>query len=236
MLETTELGPHETSTEVEVSIDNAQFIQECQIKTKKYIKSHYGNAIKNSSDLCDDMEQRILELLLRYDIPRYDKSRGDVWMYIMSCISNNAKKAYQEHTSTMGESPEVRRLAKRAMDLMAAKNFNEEEVAKELKIKVSTLRSYINICKTMYSLDAEDDDGNTLYDYVGRGDSKIYDNSINIDKLLNGKTKKEQFILKVYLKQKSEHKRDWKRSTVEICKKKGVTEKQVTEVIKSINK
>lgn len=227
------VAPLQTSCSVENKEVSNEFIIECQRRIKRYIDKYY----QVPSDLKLDMEQRVIELLLTNDIPMYDESKSELWKYISTRISYHSSRAFLEHTSNMSESPEIKRIAKKAKKMME-NGMSLDESSEALNVKPKTLQMYLNACSSVYSLDAENEDGDCLYDHISNNQKKS-DNEEKFEErlkeVLKGKSKEEQFILKTFIQQKMENKRDWKRSTVNICKKKGLSEKRVTSVLKEFS-
>lgn len=168
----------------------------------------------------------ILDVIKKID--KYD-AKTPFWTYILNSIKWSEIKAFNYETSYFRADDDARRKSKKCIEKINEENLSIEEAAKLMNMHQSTVYKYMNMHSELCSLESGADNMIAAPSAV-ETDNDYEEKQEIIDRVKSGMTKLERFIIDAYLGQAD--KKDWKKRTIEICKRRSITASKTSETIK----
>lgn len=212
----------------------------CAYKVQNHVDRRYGSL---DLHIREDMTQDVSAMIETY-IEKYKPDKhGDFWAYMNVSIKSAAIKYYHKEVGNPGVSDYERREGKKARELID-NGMTLEEAASTLKHKKTTTESHLLASSNFKSTDFKDEDGHTVLDKLGTHMIDDYNEDMHNDVIINLSIKQikdkmnmeENFIIDTYLEQKKTYDKKWKTPTFDICKRYGITNHRVKDVIKRFKK
>lgn len=228
--------------EVQLDVQQDKIIAVCAYMTQGYINRYFGSGIISDGMLEDMLHDTLVKVL--DSIPDYQKrepaGRPPFWAYIYKQIEKWSKVSYHGWSSFFGETAETHRRAKKVWKMINEEQLSMEEVMNRTGYKKSTIEKYLMLVNCMLSLDKEMEPGNSLYDVIGLeqdfewmadDEDEMEDKQFaRYQPVLDTMNDEEQFIITTYLQMGG--KKDFRRQTEILCKKRGISGRKVTSTIR----
>lgn len=179
------------------------------------------------------VKENIIQDIILDIIVLIDKYNGKTpfWAYILNNIKWSEIEAFHNETSKFKACADTKKKAQKCIEKMNEENLSAEEISKLMNMHKSTVHKYMNMQNGFCSLESGIEN---LADSIQAIETDTSDDSEVkqevIDRVKSGMTKLERFIIDAYLGQAD--KRDWKKRTIEICKRRSITAKKTGETIK----
>lgn len=234
-----------------VKEDCSRILNVCTYKVQKYINSHYGKSFLNEDSLKDMVQNTAVSIMGSISDYILTDKAVPFWAYINVCIRSAAKEAYRKETGAMGASAHVMREASKTVEKMHSEHLSEDEVAKSMHMKKSTVQSYVRLkCHTLsmdepVALAAVDsfNEGDTLADRIGEKKQDILRrDSVDevlkeepgevheiVEKMLVSMNEEARFVIDNYLKYAPED--NWRELTMKACRQKNISESRTMDII-----
>lgn len=206
-------------------------------RLEMHVRRTYRNGVTEDEleDIIQEATVRLWEALSDYYVNGKNVNYN---AYVAKSIEYASKKAYRKTIGFLYASESTKRKADKVAAQMKEQNMSDAEIAKTIGCKESTVKSYrlLHESKKMTSLDKEDEDGNNLAqilsdDKMNVEEKAIANLSVQEESLFEGMSSEEKFVYKIYLQEEGKAGR-----TVSQCKKYGMTEKRVKDIIKKYKK